>query len=50
MATVEFYFDYLSPYAYLASLEIGPLCRRHGAELDTATVTKSLMSWVYSLE
>ena len=33
MATVEFYFDYLSPYAYLASLEIGPLCRRHGAAL-----------------
>ena len=33
MVTLEFYFDYLSPYAYLASLEIGPLCRRHGAEL-----------------
>jgi 2-hydroxychromene-2-carboxylate isomerase len=31
--TVDFCFDYLSPYAYLASLEIPELCRRTGAEL-----------------
>lgn len=30
---VEFYFDYVSPYAYLASRRIGALCERHGAEL-----------------
>ncbi|MBW2416773.1 MAG: DsbA family protein, partial [Deltaproteobacteria bacterium] len=32
-ARLDFYFDYLSPYAYLAALEIGPLCERHGAAL-----------------
>lgn len=30
---VDFYFDYLSPYAYLASLEIESLCERHGVAL-----------------
>lgn len=30
---VDFYFDYLSPYAYLASLEIGRLCQRNGVGL-----------------
>ncbi|MBW2725786.1 MAG: 2-hydroxychromene-2-carboxylate isomerase [Deltaproteobacteria bacterium] len=30
---VDFYFDYLSPYAYLAATEIPDLCARHGAEL-----------------
>ncbi len=30
---VDFYFDYLSPYAYLASLEIGALCERNGVGL-----------------
>ena len=33
MDRLDFYFDYLSPYAYLASLEIGPVCERHGVEL-----------------
>jgi len=30
---VDFYFDYLSPYAYLASREVPGLCVRHGLEL-----------------
>ncbi|MDH5752339.1 MAG: 2-hydroxychromene-2-carboxylate isomerase [Deltaproteobacteria bacterium] len=30
---VKFYFDYNSPYSYLASARIGPLCRETGAEL-----------------
>lgn len=30
---VDFYFDYLSPYAYLASREVPALCARHGVEL-----------------
>lgn len=30
---MEFLFDFLSPYAYLAWCEIGPLCERHGTEL-----------------
>lgn len=29
MRALDFYFDYLSPYAYLASLEIPALCERH---------------------
>jgi 2-hydroxychromene-2-carboxylate isomerase len=29
---VEFYFDYVSPYSYLASRQIGKLCARHGVE------------------
>ena len=32
-AGLDFYFDYLSPYAYLAAREIGPLCERHGVAL-----------------
>jgi len=30
---VDFYFDYLSPYAYFASREIPGLCERRGVEL-----------------
>ena len=30
---IDFYFDYLSPYAYLASREIPALCERQGVEL-----------------
>ena len=30
---LDFYFDYLSPYAYLASREIGPLCERNQVDL-----------------
>lgn len=30
---VDFYFDYLSPFAYFASLELPDLCRERGAEL-----------------
>lgn len=30
---LDFYFDYLSPYAYLASLEVPDLCERHGVLL-----------------
>src|SRR3982750_3217164 len=29
--TVDFYFDYLSPFAYLASLEAPELCAHRGA-------------------
>ena len=31
--TVRFCFDYLSPYAYFASLRMREICERHGAEL-----------------
>lgn len=31
--TIDFYFDYLSPFAYLASLAIPSVCERHRAEL-----------------
>lgn len=30
---VDFYFDYVSPYAYLAWPSIGEICRHHGCEL-----------------
>ncbi len=30
---LDFYFDYLSPYAFLASLQIGELCERHDVQL-----------------
>ncbi|MDP3277256.1 MAG: 2-hydroxychromene-2-carboxylate isomerase [Deltaproteobacteria bacterium] len=33
MVTVEFFFDYTCPYAYLASTQIEALCARVGAEL-----------------
>lgn len=33
MKSLDFYFDYLSPYAYLAALEIPSLCERHDVEL-----------------
>lgn len=33
MKTVDFYFDYLSPYAYLASLAAPDICARNGAHL-----------------
>jgi 2-hydroxychromene-2-carboxylate isomerase len=32
--TVDFYFDYLSPYAYLAALAAPDLCARHEARLQ----------------
>jgi len=32
-SVVDFYFDYLSPFAYFASLRLPELCRRRGAEL-----------------
>jgi len=35
---VDFYFDYLSPYAYLASREIPALCERKGVELHLKPV------------
>jgi 2-hydroxychromene-2-carboxylate isomerase len=31
--SIEFYFDFVSPYAYLASRQIGQLCARHGVQL-----------------
>lgn len=34
MATVEFFFDYSSPWTYLAFDRIEDLCRRSGAELE----------------
>lgn len=33
MRTLDFYFDYLSPYAYLASLAAPDLCARHETRL-----------------
>jgi 2-hydroxychromene-2-carboxylate isomerase len=33
MACVEFFYDYSSPWTYLAFTRIEELCRRHGAEL-----------------
>jgi 2-hydroxychromene-2-carboxylate isomerase len=33
MARVEFFYDYSSPWTYLAFTRIDELCRRHGAEL-----------------
>jgi 2-hydroxychromene-2-carboxylate isomerase len=33
VVNIDFYFDYLSPYAYFASREISALCERHGVEL-----------------
>ena len=33
MARVEFFYDYSSPWTYLACTRIEELCRRHGAEL-----------------
>lgn len=32
-APLEFFFDFSSPYAYLASHQIGPLAERHGREV-----------------
>jgi 2-hydroxychromene-2-carboxylate isomerase len=31
--SVDFYFDYLSPYAYLASVRVPEICMKHGARL-----------------
>jgi 2-hydroxychromene-2-carboxylate isomerase len=36
--TVDVYFDYISPYAYLAWPSIRELCRRHGCELRASPV------------
>lgn len=33
MATVDFYFDFQSPWAYLASTQMEALCAQHGATL-----------------
>ncbi len=33
-APIEFYFDFLSPYAFLAWHGVGPLCARHGRQLE----------------
>ncbi len=38
MTVLDFYFDYLSPYAYLAFLEIPDLCDRHEVELRARPV------------
>ena len=38
MTVLDFYFDYLSSYAYLASREIAGLCGRHGVELRARPV------------
>ena len=34
MAPIEFYFDFISPYRYLASTQIEPLAVRYGREVD----------------
>lgn len=33
MKTVEFYYDLVSPYSYLARGEVSRICEKHGAEL-----------------
>jgi 2-hydroxychromene-2-carboxylate isomerase len=35
---VRFYFDFLSPYAYIAWTQIHPLAERHGREVDAVPV------------
>lgn len=35
---VDFYFDYISPYAYLAWASVGELCRRHDCRLRATPV------------
>jgi 2-hydroxychromene-2-carboxylate isomerase len=34
MSTIEFYFDFVSPYAYLASLELPKVAAKHGCTID----------------
>ncbi len=34
MRTVEFYYDLVSPYSYLAHREVSRICRKNGAELS----------------
>ena len=38
MARVDFHFDYLSPYAYLAWFRVREICASHGAELSIRPV------------
>ena len=38
MRNLDFYFDYLSPYAYLGSLEIAEVCARHDVALELRPV------------
>ena len=33
-APIEFYFDFISPYAYLGSTQIDAVAARHGREVD----------------
>jgi 2-hydroxychromene-2-carboxylate isomerase len=34
MKTVEFYYDLVSPYSYLAHREVSRICEEHGSELE----------------
>jgi 2-hydroxychromene-2-carboxylate isomerase len=34
MTTIQFYFDFVSPYAYLASFELSKIAERHGCTID----------------
>lgn len=36
--TIEFLFDFISPYAYLASTQIRPLAARHGAAVEAVPI------------
>lgn len=47
MRTLEFYFDYISPYAYFSWLEIGQLCERYNIQLQAHPVVfgKLLDHW-----
>lgn len=38
MQTIRFYFDVISPFAWLAWRQIRPLCERHGVALDPRPV------------
>lgn len=41
--TIGFYFDYVSPYAYLASTQIRAIAERHGAEVEAVPVLFAAM-------
>ena len=44
MSTIEFYFDFVSPYAYLASLELPKIAAKHGWWKCVRTLCSGLCS------
>lgn len=47
MRTLDFYFDYISPYAYFSWLKVGALCQKYDVELQAHPVVfgKLLDHW-----